>query len=533
MNIGVIFSAVSFDVRLRQGDRAYLKQHERFKMAAMLDEIEKWMSETVHVPQLVVVTCFDEIYDLCLARKIRVVKNEFAGLNEENVLRTGLLALPDHKNFILLGSAESKLVKASLFEELCNRFNSLSGRTLVTRYAGNLVFPLLFNLKSLDNVRKILDRGKGRLKIKQGEIPFAVFEATQEFLGSENINMKLRDYLSGTAKNFFTADKRENVALIIGGGRLGTGIALTLFEAGWKVLITERKDPKTIYKGMSFAEAVGRTKYSVNGVTAHLVSPSLHEFEKAWKAGIIPLIIDDGSTEGSFAGGYGFDNTPKAEGGLDPTGHSGSYFDAAPQEKTEKIYNLRALIDASSPSEDGSLPVFPTFDDIASIGIKGRNYKNPPKYLLETSLTSQYSKISRLPAFEPQRTDNLIYSADMNESATSEAKIDPVKTFSPLYEFRASEDGRLRAVKRLGDKVKPGDLLAQIVTERGERKDLISNSESYIIGMAEDGSEVKQGEAVLIMDPAAASAQDAFAQNPLSLLPGYSVQKLLGTLRGS
>ncbi|NCU26807.1 hypothetical protein EOM86_08830, partial [Candidatus Nomurabacteria bacterium] len=63
MKIAAIFIATAFEVRLRNKEGSFLKQHERFRMAEMLDEFSRWMSESVHSPELLVVTCFDEIYE--------------------------------------------------------------------------------------------------------------------------------------------------------------------------------------------------------------------------------------------------------------------------------------------------------------------------------------------------------------------------------------------------------------------------------------------------------------------------------------
>ncbi|SET46946.1 xanthine dehydrogenase accessory factor [Natronincola peptidivorans] len=85
---------------------------------------------------------------------------------------------------------------------------------------------------------------------------------------------------------------RKNIAVIRGGGDLGTAIAHKLHRSGFHVLILEAKHPLTIRRRVAFAEAIFHGKTEIEGVKAAKVE-GLYEIIKAWEDNIIPMIIDE------------------------------------------------------------------------------------------------------------------------------------------------------------------------------------------------------------------------------------------------
>jgi xanthine dehydrogenase accessory factor len=79
--------------------------------------------------------------------------------------------------------------------------------------------------------------------------------------------------------------------LIRGGGDLASGVALRLYRAGLGLLITENPQPLTVRRLVSFAEAVYRGEFTVEGVTARLVQ-ELNEAGKVIESREIPILID-------------------------------------------------------------------------------------------------------------------------------------------------------------------------------------------------------------------------------------------------
>ncbi|MBN1451991.1 MAG: EF2563 family selenium-dependent molybdenum hydroxylase system protein [Anaerolineales bacterium] len=78
--------------------------------------------------------------------------------------------------------------------------------------------------------------------------------------------------------------------LIRGGGDLASGVALRLYRAGLKVLISELPQPLAVRRTVSFAEAVYAGQVTLEGVTARLVNGE--QVQAALEAGEIPVLVD-------------------------------------------------------------------------------------------------------------------------------------------------------------------------------------------------------------------------------------------------
>src|SRR3989304_3924444 len=81
------------------------------------------------------------------------------------------------------------------------------------------------------------------------------------------------------------------IVLIRGGGDIATGVALRLQRVGLGVIITELPQPLVLRRMASFAEAVYRGEYAVEGVTARRVA-DLGEAYRTLDEGLIPVMVD-------------------------------------------------------------------------------------------------------------------------------------------------------------------------------------------------------------------------------------------------
>jgi xanthine dehydrogenase accessory factor len=84
------------------------------------------------------------------------------------------------------------------------------------------------------------------------------------------------------------------LALIRGGGDLGTGIALRLHRAGWRVLIAELSRPLVIRRAVAFASAIYEGSIEVEGTLGRHVSPD--QLAASWASDEIPVMIDPDRT---------------------------------------------------------------------------------------------------------------------------------------------------------------------------------------------------------------------------------------------
>lgn len=81
------------------------------------------------------------------------------------------------------------------------------------------------------------------------------------------------------------------ITVIRGGGDLGSGVALRLHHAGFRIIITELPEPLVVRRYVSFAETVYRGEFQVEGVTAHLAS-DVNAALEILRQGYIPVLVD-------------------------------------------------------------------------------------------------------------------------------------------------------------------------------------------------------------------------------------------------
>ncbi len=84
------------------------------------------------------------------------------------------------------------------------------------------------------------------------------------------------------------------LALIRGGGDLGTGVALRLQRAGWRVIITELLQPLVIRRTVAFASVIYDGSIEVEGTIGRRIHADQIEREAAacWAADQIPVVVD-------------------------------------------------------------------------------------------------------------------------------------------------------------------------------------------------------------------------------------------------
>ena len=84
------------------------------------------------------------------------------------------------------------------------------------------------------------------------------------------------------------------LAVIRGGGDLGTGVALRLQRAGWRIVITELSQPLVIRRAVALASAVYEGAIELEGTIARYVERAgvLKDAPLLWTRGEIPVIVD-------------------------------------------------------------------------------------------------------------------------------------------------------------------------------------------------------------------------------------------------
>lgn len=154
--------------------------------------------------------------------------------------------------------------------------------------------------------------------------------------------------------------------LIRGGGELASGVALRLFRAGLRVVITELPQPLAIRRLVSFAEAVYRGQTQVEEVTACCVENPRHALERMNHRQIPvlidpqakcleflrPLVLVDGRMT-KLAPEYGMDVAPLVIG-LGPGFNAGVNCHAVIE--THRGHTLGRVIWSGEPLPDSGIP---------------------------------------------------------------------------------------------------------------------------------------------------------------------------------
>jgi xanthine dehydrogenase accessory factor len=83
--------------------------------------------------------------------------------------------------------------------------------------------------------------------------------------------------------------------LIRGGGELASAVACRMADSHFKVIMTEVSQPQAVRRNVSFCESVYESSKTVEGKTVRLVS-SAGQAKAAWKAGELALIVDPDTT---------------------------------------------------------------------------------------------------------------------------------------------------------------------------------------------------------------------------------------------
>ena len=234
-----------------------------------------------------------------------------------------------------------------------------------------------------------------------------------------------------------------NSALVLlrGGGDLASGVALRLYRAGIKVVITELEQPLAVRRAVSFAEAVYEGQHTVEGVTARRVQQD--QIPAALEVGNIPVLIDP----------------------------------------------------------DAEILLFSHFFPVV---IDARLTKAPPRSLpidipLQIGLGPGFhAGVNCHAAIETRRSHTLgrVYWNASTQPDSGQPEGDPRRV------LRAPNDGVIRGRKRIGEHCEPGELIAEIESLDGnDPSEIVTPLKGVLRGLIRDGLTVSKGLKIGDVDP--------------------------------
>lgn len=91
----------------------------------------------------------------------------------------------------------------------------------------------------------------------------------------------------------FNFNKKYNDYVVIrGAGDLASGVGKSLFDVGFKVIMTETNEPSFIRGAVSFGNAIYEKEVVIEGVKAKISEINLEQIDKYHHEKIIPILVD-------------------------------------------------------------------------------------------------------------------------------------------------------------------------------------------------------------------------------------------------
>jgi xanthine dehydrogenase accessory factor len=229
--------------------------------------------------------------------------------------------------------------------------------------------------------------------------------------------------------------------LLKGSGDLGTGVAWRLHKAGFPVIITELAQPLVVRRTVAFASAVYIGQIAVEGVTARRAE-SFEDARVLLNHGIIPVLVD-------------------------------------PETRARDFFAPRVLIDAVMAKRN-----------------TGTHITDAP---LVVALGPGFTpNVDCHAVIETNRGHNLgrvLWDRAAEENTGVPGKVGGKSATRVL---RAPRDGAVSAIRRIGDRVSAGELIAWV-----GNASVIAPFDGILRGLVYDGFAVKAGMKIGDVDPRA------------------------------
>lgn len=237
---------------------------------------------------------------------------------------------------------------------------------------------------------------------------------------------------------------KSKFVIVRGGGDLATGIVHTLWSCGFKVLVLETAAPRAIRRTVSVCEVIFSKETKIEGMTARLIS-GFCDVDSTLDSGVVPVLIDPGAKSVSYFKPYIFIDAATAKRNL------GTTIDMAP------------VTIALGPGFEAGVDV---------------------TYVIETQRGHNLGRIIT------------------NGSAVENSGIPGnIGGYTTQRVVRAPIEGEFVALKKIGDIVKEADVIAQIISKDGEKREVITEISGIIRGILNTGYYVTKGFKSADIDP--------------------------------
>lgn len=530
MKIAVLFIATNLKIRMKVGNKSLLKQDEKKTVGSLFNELELWMRNSDFELVPVIITCFDEIYEMAVMKHFTAFNNVFGFISEGNTIRYGITSYPDADAYFVISTGEARIFKAEIFENICGTLKNNPDKIIISRYNQKITLPMVFGRKFADPIRSANESDDGRFTLYSNNEDNIFYDITDDNLIEAEDNFH-KSSVSGGFSHACNEGKdghalsipAKHVIIIRGGGRLGTVIAITLHQFGYRVLLTEIQNPTTLYAGMSFSKAIHTSEVEIEGTKAFLVTPGKIQIQKAWNSNAIPIIIDPDCDILQL-----FDQS----GGKDSLLQDRMYDNAGMDTYKDKMKSfltdnrLIALIDATS-----STVVNPTTINMTPLTIGLRDDQCPMvdvHYKIKTdSFSSQYGKIISRREFDISHVSQQTAAIAPKVSVTEKTDDTAPGEKGSLSIIFSHDSGVYTGNRNIGDEIDESSIIGHIENINGEKTAIFALAEGRLIANTSSDSYVKKQEVVAVIDCSGITKDDCFRTLPADNAVSYSILSIL------
>ena len=265
----------------------------------------------------------------------------------------------------------------------------------------------------------------------------------------------------------------DKIVIVRGCGDIATGVISALWNAGYKVVVTEIKNPSAIRRRVALCEAVYDGKAVVEDIECVLCS-SAEELGKAWAEGKIPMLVDPDCTVINYVKPFVLVDAIIAKKNM------GTTIDMAP------------ITIALGPGFCAGKDV-----NIVIETMRGHNLGR----LIENGYALPDTKTPGIIAGEGER--RVIHS--------------PAK-------------GVIKNISKIADTVKQGEHIAEIITEDGEKIPVKAAINGLLRGLIRDGYYVTKGFKIADIDPRVSEYNNCFTISDKARCLGGAVLQALGRM---
>lgn len=248
-------------------------------------------------------------------------------------------------------------------------------------------------------------------------------------------------------KTFSKSTIKNSLVVLRGGGDIASGIAQKIFRSGFPTIITETENPTMVRRTVSFAECIYSGQMEIEGLFSEMVqedtlTEKFHSALSLLEKNIIPVLVD-------------------------------------PECEILKLAKPQILIDAILAKKN-----LGTHKDSAQIVIgvgPGFNAGSDCNAVIETARGHDIGRI--------------IFSGCASENTGVPG---PIGGYTTERLLRSPEKGKFKSIKKIGDKVSKGELVAKV-----DEFEIFSEIPGVIRGLIRDDLSISKGFKVGDIDPRA------------------------------